>query len=351
MKTLTINSRGATCVCCSMCRNVHSVLVIGATPPPPTRCGADLLASIDRIAASRYATTAPAATSSIRSSVAPGVNFDELQIIGFDAGGGLRQTMTSTAASPRIASPSLVRCRKKNCLFICLFVGLFQLSSFLVFFSPPLCHMQRRHSSPFGTPRTTDSEGDIVGSSLLCAHAFAVGPLADATLMRAFCARAALGELHAPTPPQLAATMCAVVARTLLTYMHSIVVRIKAESGVRVWPTVAAVPVRARTERETLAFVPTIALGERRQLPFQISIDRSDPGVVPLLTVSTSCLVSSSSGSRRLSRMLRVRLQRDASPQTTMNIDKARRVRREVLRCLLADTVLKAIYAADGGEV
>lgn len=212
-------------------------------------------------------------------------------------------------------------------------------------FSPVTIPSTRRQSTFDAEP--LGGEKERAGPPPLAAFAFACGDAADSSLLRVWCSRTGIGQFHwLPSAEELASATVASIKNALAIQAHSLVVRVIPEAGCRVWPAVTPYRSILDNERDTVIYIPTVFAGERHRLPFQLFVPvASETGAAPTFVVNLT-FVLVSDNNRKVSYSRRFAMPRLGV--TAINALESQFVHREVLRCLLADALQKALYAADG---
>jgi hypothetical protein len=214
-------------------------------------------------------------------------------------------------------------------------------------FSPVTIPSTRRQSTFDAEPLGGEKERG--GPPPLAAFAFACGDVADSTLLRVWCSRTGIGQFHwVACADAFASATVASIKNALAIQAHSLVVRVIPEAGCRVWPAVTPYSSTLENERDTLVYIPTVFAGERHRLPFQLFVPAvSEAGAAPTFVVNLS-FVLVRDNNRKVSYSRRFAMPRLGV--TAINALESQFVHREVLRCMLADALQKAIYAADGDK-
>jgi hypothetical protein len=212
----------------------------------------------------------------------------------------------------------------------------------------PLTVPSTRRLSTFDV-EPVGGEKERTGPPPLVVFAFAFGDVADSSLLRVWCSRTGIGQFHwLPSADGLASAVVASIKSALAIQAHSCVVRIIPEAGCRVWPSVAPYSSTLDNDRDTLVYIPTVFAGERHRLPFQLFVPAMpESGAAPTFVVNLT-FVLVRDNNRKVSYSRRFAMPRQGV--TAINSLESQFVHREVLRCLLADALQKAIYAADGGK-
>lgn len=214
-------------------------------------------------------------------------------------------------------------------------------------FTPLTVPSTRRLSSFDVEP--VGGEKERTGPPPLVVFAFAFGDVADSSLLRVWCSRTGIGQFHwLPSADGLAGAVVASIKSALAIQAHSCVVRIIPEAGCRVWPSVAPYRSTLDNDRDALVYIPTVFAGERHRLPFQLFVPAMPESGAAATFVVNLTFVLVRDNNRKVSYSRRFAMPRQGV--TAINSLESQFVHREVLRCLLADALQKAIYAADGGS-